>query len=67
MKRQIHTAKVLWWDDRHREGQLQVLLSKYYFNYSVLNGLKDIKRGQLVGFVVGKDGFIDEVFKHEKA
>lgn len=33
----MKTGRVLWWDDRHREGQLITTAGKkFYFNYSVI-------------------------------
>lgn len=46
-------GKVLWWDDRHQEGQIITAVGmKFYFNYSVIKNWPSgsVKRDQLVEF-----------------
>lgn len=46
-------GKVLWWDDRHNEGQIIATDgNRYYFNYSVIKDWPKIaiKRDQLIQF-----------------
>jgi hypothetical protein len=47
------TGKVLWWDDRHKEGQIITTNGiKFYFNYSVIDQYYNlsIKRNDVLKF-----------------
>ncbi len=60
----IYSGEVLWWDERHKEGQIlcKCINRKFYFNWSVYTSLIDIERGQILNFILGDDNLIDEVF-----